>query len=66
MQPRRLNLRVHLLAAAFIFGSLQIAAPSLHAQQLVISEIMAVNDSTLADEDGAFPDWIESWTRGPG
>jgi hypothetical protein len=40
--------------------------PPLHAQQLVISEIMAVNDSTLADEDGDFPDWIESGNRGPG
>lgn len=30
----------------------------LHAQ-LVISEFMAANDTTLADEDGAFSDWIE-------
>ena len=25
----------------------------------VISEFMAANDTTLADEDGDFPDWIE-------
>ena len=31
---------------------------SLHASP-VISEFMASNDSVLADEDGAFPDWIE-------
>src|SRR5512137_2458951 len=30
------------------------AAPSV-----VISEIMASNNSTLADEDGAYSDWIE-------
>jgi hypothetical protein len=29
------------------------------ATHLVISEIMADNESTLADEDGAFSDWIE-------
>jgi len=31
----------------------------LEAGPLVISELMAVNNSTLADEDGQFPDWIE-------
>jgi len=31
----------------------------LDAGMLVISELMAVNDSTLADEDGRYSDWIE-------
>ncbi len=28
---------------------------------LIISEFMADNENTLADEDGTFPDWIEIW-----
>ncbi len=35
---------------------LLLATPANH---LVISEVMADNSTTLADEDGAFPDWIE-------
>ncbi|MBN2475232.1 MAG: lamin tail domain-containing protein [Pirellulales bacterium] len=31
----------------------------LDAGPLVISELMAINESTLADEDGDFSDWIE-------
>ncbi|MEX2187359.1 MAG: lamin tail domain-containing protein, partial [Pirellulales bacterium] len=30
----------------------------------VINEFMAANATTLADEDGAFPDWIELYNRG--
>jgi hypothetical protein len=30
---------------------------------LVISEFMASNDSTLADEDGDYPDWVEIHNR---
>lgn len=33
------------------------------AAQVVISEFMAINDHTLADGDGAFPDWIELHNR---
>ena len=29
------------------------------SQKLIISEFMAINDTTLADEDGDYPDWIE-------
>jgi hypothetical protein len=36
--------------------TITVARPATH---LVISEFMADNESTLADEDGAFPDWIE-------
>lgn len=33
--------------------------------QLVISELMASNSRTLADEDGEYPDWIEIYNPGP-
>ena len=32
---------------------------------LVISEFMASNNTTLADEDGEYPDWIEIYNPGP-
>jgi hypothetical protein len=31
---------------------------------VVISEFMAVNSRTLADEDGAYPDWLELYNAG--
>ncbi len=34
------------------------------AQDLVISEFMAINDNTLADQDGDFSDWIEIHNSG--
>ncbi|MDP6447973.1 MAG: lamin tail domain-containing protein, partial [Pirellulaceae bacterium] len=37
---------------------------SLLAADPIISEIMAVNDRTLADGDGDFPDWLELFNRG--
>lgn len=40
------------LAAALFTGAVRGAEP-------IISEFMASNSTTLADEDGAFPDWIE-------
>lgn len=36
------------------------------AQGVMISEFMASNGNTLADEDGDFPDWIELYNDGPG
>jgi hypothetical protein len=35
------------------------------AQDVVISEFVAVNDGGLPDADGDFPDWIELHNRGP-
>ncbi|MEZ5147595.1 MAG: hypothetical protein R2759_11085 [Bacteroidales bacterium] len=32
---------------------------SAHSQTIVINEFMSSNDTTLADEDGDFSDWIE-------
>jgi hypothetical protein len=43
------------LLVCFLLG---LASPRLFAQP-VITEFMASNASTLADEDGAFSDWIE-------
>ena len=43
-----------------LFGS---AAP-LRAQDLRINEVVASNTSTLADEDGDYPDWIELYNAG--
>src|SRR5947208_16395304 len=34
--------------------------------QVIISEFMADNKKTLADEDGQFPDWIEIYNTGAG
>ena len=34
--------------------------------QIVISEFMADNKSTLADENGRFPDWIEIYNTSAG
>ena len=33
--------------------------PAAEAQDVIISEFMAVNDTALADEDGDYPDWVE-------
>lgn len=40
----------------FLFSFLSIAASS---QTLVINEVMASNDATIADEDGDYTDWLE-------
>jgi len=34
------------------------------AQSLVINEIMASNQTTIADDDGDYPDWIEIYNAG--
>ena len=41
-------------------------AASAGLGQVVISEFVAVNNSTLADEDGSYPDWIEVYNEGAG
>ena len=42
----------------FALATLAIGVSSVHADP-VISEFMAANSATLADEDGAYSDWIE-------
>ena len=41
------------------FQSETLECRSMLAGDLVISEFMADNSATLADEDGDYPDWIE-------
>ena len=49
----------------FIFTIIVISAQSSKAiADVIISEFMASNDSTLADEDGQFSDWIELFNNG--
>ncbi|MCU0253906.1 MAG: CotH kinase family protein, partial [Acidobacteria bacterium] len=47
------------VAAALLFGSSAARAACDPSVELVISEFMAANDHTLADDDGEFTDWIE-------
>ncbi len=42
-----------------LFAGAFFLTASLSAQNVIISEFMASNSSTLADEDGDFEDWIE-------
>jgi len=52
--------KVHIFGVfALLAACLAASVTTLQAQEPVISEIMAVNHSTLADEDGDFTDWIE-------
>lgn len=59
MNNRLLQTLLPSLAAGLTFLSL----PARAALQL--SEFMAVNDTTLADEDGDFSDWIEIYNPDP-
>jgi len=43
---------------AVVLLSMGVAVIQIHGQ-VVISEFMAANNRTLADEDGDYPDWIE-------
>lgn len=45
--------------------ALLMVATSPSAAQPVLSEFLAQNDTVLADEDGAFSDWIEIYNPGP-
>src|SRR5947209_1933258 len=57
------NLAIGVLAVAllFPFGG---ASDVLAADSLLISEFMAVNHQTLADQNHAYPDWIEIYNAG--
>jgi len=45
---------------------LVLTRPAAAQEDVIISEFMPANDRTLADEDGAFPDWIELFNAGSG
>src|SRR6267142_568599 len=49
-------------AALWLFFLLLLAYPV--SAQVVITEFMADNKKTLADEDGQFSDWIELYNTG--
>ena len=54
-----------LLSASFLFALLGMGCPQARAlDNVLITEFMAENDNTLADEDGDFPDWIEIFNAG--
>jgi len=60
--PNRIPLFVFCALAASVFGA---SALSQGLQPtIVINELMAENDSTLKDKDGAFSDWIELFNYG--
>src|SRR2546423_1875320 len=40
------------------------ASPAAAKDNLLITEFMAVNNSTLADPTGGYPDWIEIYNAG--
>jgi len=48
-----------LMVCVLLFAFHPISILRAQANTIVISEFMASNDSTLADEDGDFSDWIE-------
>ena len=62
------NTFVRRVVASILLGLLTAvgsASTRLRAQDVIISELMAVNDSTLADEDLEYSDWIELYNPGP-
>ena len=46
------------------FIALAISAVAYSQDDVVINEFMAINDKTLQDEDGNYPDWIELHNTG--
>ena len=53
------------LLAPLLPASPPLAADDPPAPDVIISELMASNTTTLYDEDGAASDWIELWNRSP-
>ncbi len=51
---RTLSISLCTMTFAVLFASVAVASGDL-----MITEFMAINDSTLADQDGSFRDWIE-------
>ncbi|MAU00233.1 MAG: dockerin [Anaerolineaceae bacterium] len=62
----RLQFRWFFLAVALLLGVILFSRMQVSAQTTVlyVNEIVASNDSTLADEDGDFEDWIEIYNSG--
>ena len=47
-----------------VFTLVALVAAGRAGAQVVITEFMAANDATLADEDGDYSDWIEVYNEG--
>ena len=60
MNPLRTLLATLAFVSAVCFTAFQARA----VDDLLITEVMADNESTLADEDGDFPDWVEIYNAG--
>ncbi len=62
----RLPFRWLFLLTVLLFSVMLLSRPLVSAQTAVlyINEIVASNDSTLADEDGDYEDWIEIYNSG--
>jgi hypothetical protein len=58
------SLRTPSVAFALLALLFSAVLPASALDDLLITELMAVNDSTLADEDGDFPDWVEIYNAG--
>jgi hypothetical protein len=59
-----LNKQMPVVFMSVVALAVSFTAERIHANDVVISEIMAANDATLADEDGDYPDWVEFHNRG--
>src|SRR5262245_53981628 len=60
MNPLRTLLAAVALVSVVGFTTVPVRA----VDDLLITEVMAVNDSTLRDEDGDFSDWVEIYNAG--
>jgi hypothetical protein len=52
------------LTGPFVYRVAGVDLPSQEPGDLVINELMAANDATIADEAGEFDDWLELYNRG--
>ena len=52
------------LLAMFAFHAGAVSAFSPDSGPVIITEFMASNEITLADEDGNYPDWVELYNSG--
>ena len=47
------------MKAIFLFTLASVSTLVLNAQNIFINEVMAANESAIADAEGDYPDWIE-------
>ena len=56
--------RTHALAEVFALALTCFVSAPATAQDLAINEVMSSNGSSIVDEDGESPDWVEIFNRG--